>query len=87
MGCRVPGGPAVMASTGHCGGQILLVQNAAGAEDAPLDHVLQGDGAEEQVNLVAQLLPEVVGEAPALVAGAALGRARRTRHIRLQDRR
>src|SRR5262249_24427301 len=47
------------------------INEAARAEDTLLDDVAQRDGAQVQMNLVAELLPEIVGEATALIAAAA----------------
>src|SRR5712692_2151380 len=54
----------------------IAVDDAAGAEQPLLADIGERDGAEIEMDLVAELLPQIVGQAPALVAAAA---GRRTR--------
>ena len=60
--------------------RVLLAAErlAAGAEHAFIDHVGQGDRIQIKVNLVAQFLPQVVGQTTTLVPCAPGRRSRRT---------
>src|SRR4051794_28538402 len=49
----------------------LAVDDAAGAEQPALADIGERDGAEIEMDLVAEFLPEIVGQAAALVAAAA----------------
>src|SRR3546814_6186306 len=64
------------------------MNDTAGAEDAALHDIGHGDRTQEQVNLVAEFLPQIVGQATRLAAGAAGWRTRRTARCadRLIDR-
>ena len=53
------------------------MERAAAAEHAPLAHIGERHRAQIEMDLVAELFPQIVGEAAALVAGAAGRRARR----------
>src|ERR1700730_15304726 len=56
---------------------LLAMQRAAAAEHALLDHVGEADRSKIQMDLVAELFPEVRGETSGLAAAAAHRRSRR----------
>jgi len=67
---------------------VAAVNLAAGAEHPFFDHIGQGDGVQIQIDLVAELLPQVMGQTSGLVALAAGRRSGRAAHglDRLIDR-
>src|SRR5579885_2874768 len=58
-------------------GALLAMERAAAAEDTLLDHVGERHRAQIEMDLVAELFPEIMGETAALAATAAHRRARR----------
>src|SRR5260221_4321170 len=83
MAARLFGGVAERGTAAR-----LAIDDAAGAEQSPLADIGERNGAEIEMNLIAELFPQIVGETAALIAAAAGRRARGAarRPDRLVDR-
>ena len=51
----------------------MFIRATSGAHDPSGDHVFQRNGAEKQVNMTTQLIPQIMGDTAAAVIHTALG--------------